>query len=39
MQLTVRDFDVLLSILYAHTIRGPEERKSNKIQFTIHTAR
>jgi len=39
MQLTVRDFDVLLSILYAHTIRGPEERKSNKVQFTIHTVR
>ena len=39
MQLSVRDFDVLLSILYAHTIRGPEERKSNKVQFTIHTVR
>jgi hypothetical protein len=39
MQMTVRDFDILLSILYAHTIRGPEERKSNKVQFTIHTVR
>jgi hypothetical protein len=39
MQMTVRDFDILLSVLYAHTIRGPEERKGNKVQFTIHTVR
>jgi hypothetical protein len=39
MQMTVRDFEVLLSVLYAHTIRGPEARKSNKVQFTIHTVR
>jgi hypothetical protein len=39
MQITVRDFEVLVSILYAHTIRGPEARKSNKVQFTIHTVR
>jgi hypothetical protein len=39
MQITVRDFEVLVSILYAHTIRAPAERKSNKVQFTIHTVR
>jgi len=39
MQLTVRDYDVLLSVLFAHTIRAPAERKSNKVQFTIHTVR
>lgn len=39
MQLTVRDYEVLLSVLFAHTIRAPAERKSNKVQFTLHTAR
>ncbi|MEA2240067.1 MAG: hypothetical protein QOC81_4791 [Thermoanaerobaculia bacterium] len=39
MALTVRDFDVLLSVLYAHTFRAPEERKGNKVQFSIHTVR
>jgi hypothetical protein len=39
MALTVRDFEVLLSVLYAHTIRAPEERKGNKVQFSIHTVR
>jgi hypothetical protein len=37
MQLTVRDFEVLVSVLFAHTIRAPSERKSNKVQFTVHT--
>jgi hypothetical protein len=37
MQLTVRDYEVLVSVLFAHTIRAPQERKSNKVQFTIHT--
>jgi hypothetical protein len=37
--LTVRDFEVLVSILYAHTFRAPEERKGNKVQFSIHTVR
>ena len=37
--LTIRDFEVLLSVLVAHTIRGPEARKSNKVQFSIHTVR
>ncbi|MGH7484857.1 MAG: hypothetical protein ACRD3J_30980 [Thermoanaerobaculia bacterium] len=39
MALTVRDFEVLLSVLFSHTIRGPEERKSNKVQFSVHTVR
>ena len=28
--ITIRDFDVLLSILYAHTVRGPEELKGSR---------
>jgi hypothetical protein len=39
MAITVRDFEVLLSILYAHTFRAPEERKGNRVQFSIHTVR
>jgi hypothetical protein len=39
LALTVRDFDVLLSFVFAHTIRGPEARKGDKIQFSIHTVR
>jgi hypothetical protein len=37
--LTIRDFEVILSILYAHTLRAPDERKGNKVQFSIHTVR
>lgn len=39
LAMTVRDFDVLVSVLFAHTFRAPEERKGNKVQFSIHTAR
>ncbi|MEA2416283.1 MAG: hypothetical protein QOI58_2940, partial [Thermoanaerobaculia bacterium] len=39
MALTIRDFEVLLSVLFAHTIKAPDARKSNKIQFSIHTVR
>jgi hypothetical protein len=39
MAITVRDFEVLLSVLYAHTFRAPEDRKGNKVQFSIHTVR
>jgi hypothetical protein len=39
MSLTIRDFEVLLSVLYAHTIKAPDARKSNKVQFSIHTVR
>jgi hypothetical protein len=35
--LTVRDYDVIVSLLFAHTLRAPDERKSNKVQFSIHT--
>jgi hypothetical protein len=37
--LTIRDFEVLLSVLFAHTIKAPDARKSNKVQFSIHTVR
>lgn len=36
--LTVRDYDVIVSLLFAHTLRAPDERKSNKVQFSIHTS-
>lgn len=39
MALTVRDFEILVSILFSHTIRAPDEQKSNKVQFSIHTVR
>ena len=39
MALTVRDFEVLLSIVYAHTFRAPEARKGDRVQFSIHTVR
>jgi len=39
MAITVRDFEVLVSVLYAHTFHAPEERKGNKVQFSIHTVR
>jgi hypothetical protein len=39
MSLTIREFEVLLSVLYAHTIKAPNERKGNKVQFSIHTVR
>jgi hypothetical protein len=37
--MTIRDYEVLLSVLFAHTIRAPDARKSNKVQFSIHTVR
>jgi hypothetical protein len=39
MALTVHDFEVLVSILFSHTIRAPDEQKSNKVQFSVHTVR
>src|SRR3954452_2373378 len=39
MAITIRDFEVLLSILYSHTLRAPDERKGNGFQFSIHTVR
>jgi hypothetical protein len=37
--MTIRDFEVLLSVLYSHTFRAPAERKGNGVQFSIHTVR
>lgn len=37
--LTVRDYDVLLGIVIAHTFHGPEERRGTRYQFSIHTTR
>jgi len=39
MALTVRDFEVLLSVIYAHTFHGPEDRRGDRVQFSIHTVR
>jgi len=39
MSITVRDFDVLLSVIYAHTLHAPEELKGGKIRFSIRTIR
>ncbi len=35
--LTVRDFDVLLSVLYSHTVRDPNGIGGNKVRFSIRT--
>jgi hypothetical protein len=35
--LTIRDFDVLLSIVYAHTVRAPEDLKGSKWRVSIRT--
>ncbi|HEY8132581.1 MAG TPA: hypothetical protein VII12_11895 [Thermoanaerobaculia bacterium] len=37
--ITIRDFDVLLSIVYAHTVRGPQELKGSKWRVSIRTIR
>ncbi|HKB78464.1 MAG TPA: hypothetical protein VKH35_01985, partial [Thermoanaerobaculia bacterium] len=37
--LTVRDFDVLLSVLVAHTVRGPADLKGTKVRFSVRTIR
>ncbi len=37
--LTVRDFDVLLSVVYAHTIDAPDNLKGGKVRFYIRTVR
>jgi hypothetical protein len=37
--LTIRDFDVLLSFIYAHTIRAPEDLKGSKVRISIRTIR
>jgi hypothetical protein len=37
--LTVRDFDVLLSLVVAHTVRAPEALKGTRVRFSIRTIR
>ncbi|HSP35407.1 MAG TPA: hypothetical protein VLU46_13920 [Thermoanaerobaculia bacterium] len=39
MGLTVRDFDVLLSVVYAHTLHAPDELRGGKWRFFIRTVR
>ena len=39
MALSVRDFDVLISVIYAHTLHAPPELKGSKIRFFIRTVR
>lgn len=39
MALTVRDYDVLISVVYAHTIHAPDELKGGKVRFYIRTVR
>ncbi len=37
--ITIRDFDVYLSVIYAKTLTGPEELRGSKVRFAIRTAR
>ena len=37
--ITIRDFNVLLSVLYAKTLHGPNEIKGSKVLFSIRTVR
>jgi hypothetical protein len=39
MAITVRDFDVLLSVVYAHTVEAPDALKGSKVRFFIRTVR
>ena len=39
MAITVRDFDVLLSVVYARTVKAPAELKGSKVRFFIRTVR
>ncbi|MBV9493195.1 MAG: hypothetical protein JOZ54_03030 [Acidobacteria bacterium] len=39
MSINVRDFDVLFSVIYAHTVHGPEELRGGKVRFSIRTIR
>jgi hypothetical protein len=39
MALTVRDFEVLVSVIYARTLHAPEELKGSKVRFSIRTIR
>jgi hypothetical protein len=35
----IRDFDVLFSVIYAHTVHAPDELKHGKVRFSIRTVR
>jgi hypothetical protein len=37
--LRIRDFDVLFSVIYAHTLKSPDGMKGNKVRFSIRTIR
>lgn len=37
--ITVHDYEVLLSVLYAHTLHAPDELKGSKVRFSIRTVR
>lgn len=37
--LTFRDYDVILSVIYAHTLHAPDALKGGKIRFMIRTMR
>lgn len=37
--IAVRDFDVLFSVIYAHTVHAPDNLKGGKIRFSIRTVR
>ena len=35
----IRDFDILVSVIFAHTVKGPATIKGNKVRFSIRTIR
>jgi hypothetical protein len=37
MALVFRDFDVLISVIYAHTVHSPNEIKGSKVLLSIRT--
>ena len=39
MAITVRDFDVLVSVVYSRTVKAPDELKGSKVRFFIRTIR
>ena len=39
ISMTIRDFDVLVSVIYAHTVHAPDELSGGKVRFSIRTIR
>ena len=37
--IAVRDFDVLFSVIYAHTVHAPDNLRGGKVRFSIRTVR